>query len=324
VEHLKLTDPATITLDFLGKDSMRYFNTVEVDKRVYKNLCEFMTKGKKPKKPENDLFDELTTSSLNKYLKDFMTHLSAKVFRTFNASLTLEKELAQMPKELLKATNEEKVLFYNRCNREVAILCNHQRTVSKTHGESMSKIDEKIAEYEHKQGQLKQQIAFLKGKGKKPVLTDSEDEEKAPKTDKSPKKPQASSNKNGTKKEKDEDDFETSNPKSKKRKAPEKGEEDDFQETPTKKKKRSLPESIDKCESAIARIEQIINKWNIKKTEKDDLKSVALTTSKINYIDPRITVAWAKKVNLPVEKLFTKSLREKFPWAMDVSEDWKF
>ena len=42
-----------------------------------------------------------------------MEGLSAKVFRTFNASLTLEKELEKMPKELLKATNDEKVLFFN-------------------------------------------------------------------------------------------------------------------------------------------------------------------------------------------------------------------
>lgn len=59
-------------------------------------------------------------------------------------------------------------------------------------------------------------------------------------------------------------------------------------------------------------------------TMQDELKSVALTTSKINYIDPRITAAWAKKVGLPIEKIFSKSLREKFPWAMDVAESWAF
>jgi DNA topoisomerase I len=58
--------------------------------------------------------------------------------------------------------------------------------------------------------------------------------------------------------------------------------------------------------------------------KQDELKAVALSTSKINYIDPRITCAWAKKVNLPVEKLFSRSLREKFPWALDVEEDWAF
>jgi len=46
------------------------------------------------------------------------------------------------------------------------------------------------------------------------------------------------------------------------------------------------------------------------------LKTVSLTTSKINYLDPRITVAWAKKVDCPIEKLFSKTIRQKFPWAM--------
>lgn len=34
--------------------------------------------------------------------------------------------------------------------------------------------------------------------------------------------------------------------------------------------------------------------------------------SKINYIDPRVTVAWAKKHDVPVEKLLSKVLIEKF------------
>ena len=47
-------------------------------------------------------------------------------------------------------------------------------------------------------------------------------------------------------------------------------------------------------------------------------------TSKINYMDPRITAAWCKKVELPIERVFQKSLLDKFPWAMDVKSTWKF
>ena len=38
----------------------------------------------------------------------------------------------------------EKLLAYNRANRAVAILCNHQRAVPKTHGKSMENLREKI------------------------------------------------------------------------------------------------------------------------------------------------------------------------------------
>ena len=41
------------------------------------------------------------------------------------------------------------------------------------------------------------------------------------------------------------------------------------------------------------------------------MKNIALGTSKINYIDPRITIAFIKKHNIPLEKLFSKALMEK-------------
>ena len=75
-----------------------------------------------------------------------MDGLSAKVFRTFNASVTLEKELYTMtPANRISgdSTIDEKVAFYNRANKEVAILCNHQRTVSKAQETGIKKMIEK-------------------------------------------------------------------------------------------------------------------------------------------------------------------------------------
>jgi len=51
----------------------------------------------------------------------------------------------------------------------------------------------------------------------------------------------------------------------------------------------------------------------IKKMERDmmtkeDLKTVALGTSKINYLDPRISVAWCKRHEVPIEKVWNSSL----------------
>jgi hypothetical protein len=42
------------------------------------------------KRPGDDLFDKLDTSILNAHLKELMPKLTAKVFRTFNASFTLD------------------------------------------------------------------------------------------------------------------------------------------------------------------------------------------------------------------------------------------
>ena len=41
-------------------------------------------------------------------------------------------------------------------------------------------------------------------------------------------------------------------------------------------------------------------------------------------MDPRITAAWCKKVELPIERVVQKTLLDKFPWAMDVKSTWKF
>lgn len=53
---------------------------------MWKNVGHF----KKDKEPGDDLFDRLNTSMLNEYLKTLMDGLSAKVFRTYNASITLQ------------------------------------------------------------------------------------------------------------------------------------------------------------------------------------------------------------------------------------------
>ena len=54
------------------------------------------------------------------------------------------------------------------------------------------------------------------------------------------------------------------------------------------------------------------------------MKNVSLTTSKNNYIDPRIIFAFIKKFDIPPEKLFTKQLLTRFQWASLVEPDYKF
>ena len=143
VEHITLHEEkdgkeCVVAFDFLGKDSIRYYNEVQIEKRVFKNLGLFIDN----KAPSDDLFDRLTTQIMNKHLAELMEGLTAKVFRTYNASRTLQEQL-------LKLTDDDdgipqKVLSYNRANREVAILCNHQRAVPKTFDKSMANLQEKV------------------------------------------------------------------------------------------------------------------------------------------------------------------------------------
>ena len=89
VEHINLHEEKdgkkyVVEFDFLGKDSIQYKQDVKVEKQVFKNLIRF----KEGKKERDDLFDRLDTSKLNDYLNGFMPGLTAKVFRTYNASIT--------------------------------------------------------------------------------------------------------------------------------------------------------------------------------------------------------------------------------------------
>lgn len=137
--HKKLDDKENVVVfDFLGKDSIRYYNEVAVEKRVFKNLELF----KDNKKEGDDLFDRLNTVVMNEHLRELMDGLTAKVFRTYNASWTLQTQLNEMTDP--DSSVPEKFLAYNRANRAVAILCNHQRSIPKSHEKSMENLKEKI------------------------------------------------------------------------------------------------------------------------------------------------------------------------------------
>ena len=142
-EHISLEAPDKVTFDFLGKDSIRYNETAAVEPQVFKNLKLFK---KPPKTDGDDLFDRLTTSQLNKHLTSYMPGLTAKVFRTFNASFTMSNLLKNLEKDSRsRGTIAEKVKLYNDCNREVAILCNHKRSVGAGHEQQMQKIGDRVS-----------------------------------------------------------------------------------------------------------------------------------------------------------------------------------
>jgi len=75
-----------------------------------------------------------------------MEGLTAKVFRTYNASKTLQDELDSLTDP--NTSVPEKILAYNRANRQVALLCNHQRSVPKTFEKSMGTLKAKVKEFD--------------------------------------------------------------------------------------------------------------------------------------------------------------------------------
>jgi DNA topoisomerase-1 len=241
VEHVENLPDNEIKLDFLGKDSVRFLRTFKVDEQIYKNLLDF----KKGKKTDDEIFDKINPKKMNAYLGEFMKGLTAKVFRTFNASFLFQQEIDRLNNtmdgykdNLCETKNQTNCLDkfdvlldgYNKANAKVALLCNHQKNISKNFNDQIEKINE--------------QLSALKEKKK---------------TDANPGK-----------------------------------------------------------------IEKQIKKLDAKLEMKEEVKNLSLGTSKINYIDPRITVAFMKKHGIDIGKIFTKTLQEKFKWAFEVDETYHF
>ncbi|MQL82354.1 hypothetical protein Taro_014828, partial [Colocasia esculenta] len=280
VENVALVPPNKLQFDFLGKDSIRYFNTVEVEPAVYKAIGDFRTKNLNGKKKHDTdpLFHMLDTNKLNAHLKELMPGLTAKVFRTYNASITLDEMFSalgsqytscllinitvlQLNKETKGGTVQEKLAIYQQANKEVAIICNHQRSVSKSHDAQMTRLTDKLAELKAQHEELK--VDLSRARKGKPPLKDAEG-----------------------------------------------------------KTKRNL--SSEALEKKLTQLDAKIEKIELDIKLKDDLKTVALGTSKINYLDPRISVAWCKRHEVPIEKIFNKSLLAKFAWAMDADPSFRF
>ena len=135
-EHVELTSDA-IKFDFLGKDSVRWQETVTAvgnDKQFHANLKELTVKIK----PTDEIFGNLTSRDVNEYYKTVVNGLTAKVFRTFSASTVVSKYLNENGDVKTKSAME-KLYHAKLANLEAAIMCNHKRTIPKTFEQSLQK-----------------------------------------------------------------------------------------------------------------------------------------------------------------------------------------
>src|SRR5688572_18731963 len=95
-----------------------------------------------------------------------MPGLTAKVFRTYNASYTMSY-LLQGLKIDQNSSVSEKIKLYNDCNREVAILCNHKRTVGAGHEAQMEKMGDRIKGLKYQRWRNKMMLLDVDPKMKK-------------------------------------------------------------------------------------------------------------------------------------------------------------
>jgi len=376
-------DPHWVKLSFLGKDSMKFEGQNVATPRIYKNLQMF-SKGFKDikgntilKKGSDPLFMTVDPSRVNKFMTGHMPGLSAKVFRTYNASVTFQALLdrtdywlAAQPdpdRQVLNPANLK--LAYEAANYQVAVLCNHQRTLNqqqmeqaetrtaskrfavlydryklrqllltgntqaelkktyKTHpfakrwSEIFEEVDIDVEQIkEHEENQAKQRKEKLNKRYERDQL--EEKYQAKLKRESTPPAKKAASKLNGKSKKKDVEDSEQEQESER--------DEDGGKKFLTKEQRDEQVKAIDerlkvlakerktgKAEEASGNIPGVCKRIlacvdKLKSVEaeaeaKMKTSDVALGTSKLNYIDPRITVAWLKKYD---ERLQEEALKD--------------
>jgi len=158
-EHIKLTEN-TIEFDFLGKDSVRWQETITVeghDKQFHDNLKELISN----KKNTQEIFDGITSRHVNAYYSTLVKGLTAKVFRTYLASSVVSKYLRDH--DNIKSESNMKKLFHAKmANLNSAIMCNHKRTIPKNFEQSLQKKKDTLSNVEKSKPWLKSEESLKK------------------------------------------------------------------------------------------------------------------------------------------------------------------
>ncbi len=98
------------------------------------------------KKPEDLVFDGITSAHVNRFLGKAARGLTAKVFRTHHATETVQTYLGRHNGFQPNDPGFVKLYHARVANLEAAIRCNHKRTPPKTWEGSLDKKQQRLAE----------------------------------------------------------------------------------------------------------------------------------------------------------------------------------
>ena len=204
---------------------------------------------------------------------------------------------------------------YKMANKAVAELCNHKKTVSKNHDQAMDNAQNKVLAlrtrvkvlekelFEMRHGKSKPKLEVKTEPGLK-VKTEPELKVKAElevKSEEDQVNSKVSLERADIKKEpKVEVKEEISNATVK--------EEEGMVKVIQNLKKTNKSGLKERVEKRLEKARVAMEKAESDAALKEEMKEIALGTSKLNYLDPRITVQWCKTHKVPLEKVTELSL----------------
>jgi DNA topoisomerase-1 len=151
-EHISIKD-GILHFDFLGKDCVRWTKDVEAPSLVIQNIKHYAQTCKEY------LFEGINSRKVARFFSEKLKGLTAKVFRTWRCTKTVEESLADC-----KAKREDfefvKKFCARKANLEGAKVANHKRKVP-------AKFDERLVQREAKLKQLENELEEKTRSGKK-------------------------------------------------------------------------------------------------------------------------------------------------------------
>jgi DNA topoisomerase-1 len=143
-EHVKV-DRSQLNFHFLGKDSVEWDKTLSAPPEVIRNIQNYMQTSKEY------LFEGVDSKKVARFLSEKIPKLSAKVFRTWKCTTTLEASLKEATdqKKVTKESPDYKKTYYAKlANYEVAVVANHKKKVPPTFDQRLEKKEANLKSLE--------------------------------------------------------------------------------------------------------------------------------------------------------------------------------
>lgn len=317
-EHVTI-DGTIVTFNFLGKDSVEWNKTADFPEEVIIVLNELIQKAIESGEEKPQIFSDIGSRHVNAFLSEIVEGLTAKIFRTFHATNTVnntleESDVGESDSEFLK--KEAAVM----ANLEAAIICNHIKQESKTFANRLQKFrerkmkaDERIENAKLNRKQKENRLEVLKDNLNTKLDILKEQELKLNEI-----------------KEEYKELNEQDNPNDPKEKEQYKKLLERMKKKVDAQKKRiktaenrveSAKNLLERGKNNVGTAKERIYKATLayKKIESQErvakkTKNWNLGTSLKSYIDPRVYRDWGKEVDYDWKNYYTTTLQRKFSW----------
>jgi DNA topoisomerase-1 len=171
-EHLTLHPDGVGEFRFLGKDSVLWHKKLPLPDAVRTNL-EDLSRNARPSRtsrngkshPTRDkpqLFPDIGSQHVNAYLSRIMPGLTAKVFRTHHATVTVQESLVSSGVQEADP-DYRKWEAVSESNLRAAELCNHYKQAPKSWKSSRERFQERIKKAEARVQKARREVKALEG-----------------------------------------------------------------------------------------------------------------------------------------------------------------